>query len=104
MINFQSERSSHTWEGDVDVTPIYPTMWQMYPAQEFEDMLDYLLSLTLTPEQLRRGLAYLEIELIRICVIDQCDEEQYIRSMCKYHYGQWSYSKRKARRQNKRAA
>lgn len=68
------------------MTPIYPTTWQTHPASGFEDLLDYLYSLALTPEQLKIGEAYLRPELMKFCAIEDCDRQQYTRKLCKPHY------------------
>lgn len=71
------------------MTPIYPTMWQWYPAS-IRDLMDYLDSLVLTPEERLVGIAYLDGP-DDVCVVDGCDQPSRSRDMCQRHYDSWRY-------------
>lgn len=72
-------------------TPIYPTMWQSYPASCVRDLLDYLeiyLLEDLTDEELSKGYEYLDPPLPKLCTKEECARPFYALGMCSSHYQQ----------------
>lgn len=82
------------------MTPIYPNMWQLYPASGSRDLMDYLeiwLLEDLTDEELSRGYEYLDPPLPKLCIKEDCERPIYVREMCMPHYQQWYYRTKKAK-------
>lgn len=72
--------------------PIYPTMWQMYPASGIRDLLDYLeiwLFEDLTDEEFARGVDHLDPPMEKLCSMDDCTKPHLARGMCGMHYQRW---------------